>query len=125
MWVKDESPSPGDTLIFTRTSLNENNVYNSNTGEYTAPVNGTYMFSTTLCNTSGRWVKIKFVADESVIGVFFGGHLDDYYCTSTSTVGYLKKGMKVRIVVQATGGGDVFHQYNNDRMCSFSGHLIN
>ena len=123
-WVQDDSPSVGDTLIFTRVPLNQNGVYNSGTGEYTVPADGTYMFSTTLCIYSGNWVKIKFLADQTVMDVFFPGHLSNYICTSTSTVGQLRKGMKVKIVVQEKNSGKAFYQRNNDRMCTFSGFLI-
>ena len=123
-WVQDESPSTGDTLIFTRVPLNQNGVYSNTTGEYTVPVDGTYMFSTTVCIHSLGWVKIKILADYSVMHVFFPGDLSDYICTSTSTVGQLKKGMKVKIVVHEKGGTKLFYQRDKDRMCTFSGFLI-
>ena len=125
-WVRDESPSRGDTLIFTRVPLNQNSVYSSNTGEYIVPVDGTYMFSTTLCSYSNKsWLKIKILADTTVMHLFLSGHTSSTTCTSTSTVGQLQKGMKVKIVVNDTSGSRIFYQGNNDRMCTFSGFLIN
>lgn len=124
-WIKDESPSTGDTLIFTRVPLNQNDVYSSATGEYTVPVDGTYMFSMTLCTEYGGWVKIKVLADATVMHVFYPGS-SIYMCTSTSTVGQLKKGVKVKVVVnrKSAGRSDHFYQEDNDRMCTFSGFLI-
>ena len=128
-WLKDTDPKVNDTLIFTKVLLNEDGAYNNNTGEYLVPVDGIYIFSTSLCNNGGHgYVEIRFLADHNVMNIFFLGELRDYICTSTSTVGRLRKGTHVKIVVAGLGStqGDKFicSQYNSDRMCSFSGFLI-
>ena len=115
-----------DTLIFTTELLNENGAYNNSPGEYLVPVDGTYTFSTTLCGSgSQRWVYIRILADSYVMNKWFLGKQDVDLCTSTSATGSLRKGMKVKIIMQdrSKGSDDIFYQ-TPSRVCNFSGFLI-
>ena len=70
-WIENTAPAVNDVLKFTRILLNENDVYSAHTGEYTTPVNGTYMFTSNLCTIGNKYAYIAFLADDTLIGAFF------------------------------------------------------
>ena len=124
MWLSNTNPAVGETLIFSRIALNEKNVYNANTGEYTVPVNGTYLFTSTLCTVYNKWVNVKFMADSAVIGAFRAADHDWSFCSSSSVIRYLTKDTKVKMNVQNKGSGEIFLNTEDNYLSSFSGHLI-
>ena len=123
-WLRNHDAVVGDTLIFKNTVLNEHGVYNSETGEYTVKVNGTYIFLSTLCFHGGKYANLQFVADDRVIGVFRIGDESWDLCTSSSAVAYLQKDSKVKLLLKYIYKGSVFRDKENSLHCSFSGHLI-
>ena len=123
MWLSNMNPAV-ETLVFSRISLNEKDVYNSNTGEYTVPVNGTYLFTSTLCTVHNKWVNVKFMADSVVIGAFRAADQDWSFCSSSSVIKYLTKDIKVKMNVQNKGSGEIFINSEDNYQGSFSGHLI-
>ena len=104
--------------------VNENDAYDKSTGEYTVPVNGTYLFLSTLCTHDQQWVNVKFIADDAVIGAFRSADQDWDLCTSSSATSKLQKGMKVKLVVHSKGPGTIFYNRQYYYHSSFSGHLI-
>ena len=124
MWLPNTNPAVGETLIFSRIALNEKDVYNAYTGEYTVPVNGTYLFTSTLCVHASKWVNLKFMADSVVIGAFRVAEKDWSNCSSSSVIRYLTKDMKVKMNVHNKGSGTIFTNSENYYLNSFSGHLI-
>lgn len=123
--LANTDPAIGDVLVFTRTQLNEGNVYDSSTGKYTAPLNGTYLFATTLCFKPAKWAFIHFMADDMLIGAFLAGNESGtgYKCSSSTVTAFLQKDMEVWLKVYGKNSETPFHNsenYNN----SFAGHLI-
>ena len=115
----------GETLIFNRVLLNENEAYNSQTGEYTVPVTGTYMFTATLCTGPDRWTDVQFVADGTVIGAFRSADQGWHTCHSSSVTAHLQKSMKVKMTIRRrVVGGVPFYNEDGHLQCSFAGHLI-
>ena len=56
----DELIKPEDKVVFTLAIVNVGNAYNSETGVFVAPVNGTYCIIATLCATSVYDAYTKF-----------------------------------------------------------------
>ena len=86
-------------------------------------VNGTYMFSTTLCFAGGKNANLRFLADDEIIGAFRVGDHDWHLCDSSSTVAYLSKDSIVKLDVISKYKTSVFYDEEIMR-CSFSGHLV-
>lgn len=103
--------------------VNENNVYDNCTGEYTVHANGVYMFSTTLCFSGNKNADMHILADDKVIGAFRVGDNSWHLCTSSTASAYLVKDTKVKIVVKNRYKNEVFYD-SSDLQCSFSGHRI-
>ena len=125
-WLANTNPATGDALVFTRIYLNEGNVYDSSTGKYTAPVNGTYLFSTTLCFDTANWASIHFIVDGTPNGVFLAGNSQgrDDHCTSSTVTVFLQKGMQVWLKVYKKGSRTPFANQENHYHSNFAGLLI-
>ena len=125
MWVANTDPSRLDALIFSRVILNDNDVYDQNTGEFKTPVDGTYMFTANVCVYPNKILHLRFLADATVIGSFRTGDRDWHSCTSSSAMGKLLKGQIVKLIVQRRfGSGDIVYNRDDGFLSSFSGMLI-
>ena len=125
MWVANTDPSRYDALIFSRVILNDNDVYDQNTGKFKTPVDGTYMFTANVCVYPNKYLDLKFLADDTVIGAFRIGDFDWYSCASSTAMSQLLKGQIVKlVVVHRSSSGDIVYNYDNGSLSSFSGMLI-
>ena len=105
--------------------LNDNDVYDRNTGEFKTPVDGTYMFTANICVNSYKYLKLQFLADATVIGSFLTGDRDWESCVSSTAMSQLLKGQIVKLVVVGrSGSGNVVYNNDNGYLSSFSGMLI-
>ena len=125
MWVANTDPSRFEALIFSRVILNDNDVYDQNTGKFKTPVDGTYMFTASVCVVSNKFLGLEFLADATVIGSFRTGDRGQYSCTSSTAMSQLLKGQIVKLVVVYEGGsGDIVLNHPAGFLSSFSGMLI-
>ena len=119
------NPSSGAILIFAKTQINENNVYNTATGKFTAPVDGVYVFHTTLhMHIPKKYLWIEFNAGGHAVGGRFT--VIDYRhedSSSGSAIAKLEKGEEVFIKVTSATGGITFKD-DAHRRSSFSGYLL-
>ena len=120
------TPSIGSTLVFTHTLVNEDDVYSTTNGKFTAPCDGVYEFHATLTSGSvkkGIWVEFK--AGEISIGKFNGMDYNyNHISSSGSAIGRLQKGIQVYIRVTSMHSGFTFREESTHYMNTFSGHLI-
>ena len=124
-WVDNTVASTNDALRFTRVRLNDNDVYDQNTGEFKTPVDGTYMFTANVCVLFSKTLELQFLADDTVIGSFRAGDKDWTSCTSSTAMSQLLKGQIVKlIVVNRHGSGNIVYNHDNGYLSSFSGMLI-
>ena len=104
--------------------MNENMVYNIATGRFTAPVDGVYVFHTTIhVHGAGQYLHTAFSAGGRVIGFFMvgDGHRDT--SSSGSAVARLEKGTEVSMTVKSGSGGLTFRE-DSEGKCTFSGYLL-
>ena len=125
LWVDNKNPSVNDVLVFTRVLLNDNDVYNANTGEFKAPVGGTYMFAANVCVDNNKFLKLQFLAGDTVIGSFITGERDWSSCTSSTAVSQLQIEQTVKLaVVVRHGSGDIVVNSDTGYLSSFVGTLL-
>ena len=125
LWVANKDPSVNDVLKFTRILLNDNDVYDANTGGFIAPVDGTYTFTANVCVIRNKYLDLQFLADATVIGALRTGDNDDYSCTSSTAMSQLLKGQTVKLnVVYRYPSGDIVYNSDKGFLSSFSGMLI-
>ena len=116
----------GDTIVFTKTRLNENEAYDTSTGIYTTPCDGIYQFHATLAmpyGSSKYYIFVAFKAGGTSIGAFSIDSANYDISASGSALARLQKDTKVALKV--TWWRSKFKFANDEyRMPSFSGHLI-
>ena len=124
----DLSASPrstGSTLVFNKTLVNEDGVYSSTTGKFTAPCDGLYVFHATLSPGSPNTVlRVEFKAGEISLGRFSVYDFSNYVSSSGSAIGRLLKGTQVYMRVTEFTTGFTFWDDSVRFMSTFSGHLI-
>ena len=124
LWIDNTSPSVNDALVFSRVLLNDNAVYNANTGEFKAPVDGTYIFSANVCIHGNKYLKLQLWADDTVISSFIAGDRDWSSCTASTAISQLQKGQIVKlVVVQRNGSGTIVNNNDIGYLSSFVGIL--
>ena len=93
--VTSNSPQTGQPVVFSSVLSNIGSGYSSTTGKFTAPVNGTYIFTVQLCVTTNKAAEFGFIVDGTVSTAFQDKDHDEYSTASTSIQLFLKQGQKV------------------------------
>ena len=118
------TPSAGDTLVFAQTMLNEDGVYSTTTGKFTAPCDGVYEFHATLVpSQANKGARIAFEADGIAIGNLNVYDNPEPVGSSYSVIARLQERTQVYLNVTAVETGFRFYEATK-RMNTFSGHLI-
>nr|KAG5693589.1 hypothetical protein BaRGS_011714 [Batillaria attramentaria] len=112
----------GDVIILTSVTINQGNAYNSSTGEFTAPYNGTYFFTATASsarysNTTDYYANVYVMVDYFTVTAVWTKSVSWYEMATCTYPIHLAKGQ--RVWLQAVDDGD-FAGPNT----SFSGFLL-
>ena len=111
-------------MVFTDTQLDEDGVYNNETGKFMAPVTGIYTFSSTICTWNGKHVRVDIVVDDKMIGRVSSRHTGWSGCSSGTATAKIEKGSKVWMKVIYASSGGIFDNNKTYTINSFSGHLL-
>ena len=121
------APSSGQTLVFSSVLSNIGSGYDSSSGIFTAPVNGTYSFTVQLCvfNKNGQF---SLVLDGNVVMALQGlrynsySYTNNYYTTSGTVPLFLKSSQTVWVRSQSC----TTHCLQQSSACwnRFSGSLV-
>ena len=124
--MKNNSPVGGATIIFPDILLNLGKAYNSDTGVFTAPYGGIYLFTAQLCINSIRYISLGLVVDGVYNDKARYQDNDEYAsCYKLTTTLLLRSGNKVWVkVIQHTSTGKTLYHSDSNYWTSFSGVLI-
>ncbi|XP_060560615.1 caprin-2-like [Ruditapes philippinarum] len=115
--------STGRYIVFPITMFNEGSAFDSSTGKFTVPVNGTYLFTVIFCVSSGQRLYIDITVDDQTTQPVVLRSQSNAACQSAALIEVLTVGQPVGVKV--TNGFStltVFH--GSDRWNTFSGTLI-
>lgn len=124
--VADYSPSRQQVMVFTSVMQNIGNGYDSSTGIFTAPVNGTYMFNVQLCAYINKWAQFQLAVDSSsdVIAAFTHYNSDGADVFTTTTVYHLSVGQQIWVQSYTNSGSTNILFDQGYCWCQFSGALV-
>lgn len=116
----------GQTLVLPVVMINIGNGYDASTGVFTAPANGTYIFTAAFCINYDNYLTFSIVVDGSKQSkTLFRGISSYVSCHSADTVAVLTEHQKVCLLVVAAGSGSVIEHADDYRWSTFSGVLVN
>ncbi|XP_052777948.1 heavy metal-binding protein HIP-like [Mya arenaria] len=112
-----------ETIVFQTVVTNEGRAYNGTTGEFTAPVDGTYVFYSSILTRAGRSIETSLkVNDINKLYLYSGGTAKFYGSGSNMAVLNLISGDKVKMVKHGSWGSGPFYIHVN--WSTFSGFLL-
>jgi hypothetical protein len=122
----DLSLATGQTIIFANNMLNKGEAYNNNTGIFTAPMSGTYIFMIHLCITSNKQ-NYGIMVDDTVYtsGTFYDSATTICYTADALLV--LNGGERVYAKCLYGTSGNVLFEYTSSTYnywSTFSGLLV-
>ncbi|KAL4232840.1 hypothetical protein ACF0H5_007527 [Mactra antiquata] len=125
--VKDKNPQTGETLIFQDIMFNNGKAYDSSSGIFTVPVNGTYLFTIHICVNPGKDFYYGIVYDDilNTSGLFS----DSSYvkCYTADAIMQLDVGQKVWLIcVNNRSSGNILEERTSTASYwnTFSGILV-
>jgi len=94
--VSDQDVDTGKVIKFTSVVTNEGGAYDIGTGKFTAPYNGSYIFSTSVCAHISKWVAVTLMAADREIGTTsIYNSATSATCSGVSGMTILSKGDQV------------------------------
>lgn len=117
------SPSRYTRIIFSEVMLNEGNGYNPDSGVFSVPVTGTYIFTVVVCPADSKGVTVTMMVDGKV------GHsayvfLTHGACVSTSMNAVLTYNQTLWVAITWMYSGAQLQADEQHRWNTFSGTLI-
>jgi len=118
--------SSSSVITFSDVQLNVGDAYDVNTGKFTAPVSGLYIFTSQLCVNKGQHVYIEIAKNENALQrsiVFTSG--STYQCCNADAFDVLAQGDTVSLRTPPSAGS-MTTIYRSDTILwsSFSGALL-
>ncbi|XP_060557323.1 complement C1q tumor necrosis factor-related protein 2-like, partial [Ruditapes philippinarum] len=124
--VKNNNPTAGYTIVFPDILLNLGDSYNTDTGVFTVPLGGIYLFTVQLCYDQSKYIDTGLVVDNVYMDI--AQYQDNYSsvcCYKLTTTVSVQSGNKVWVkVISRSGSGQILHHSDTYYWTSFSGVLI-
>lgn len=109
-------------MIFTNTMYNYGGGYDNVSGTFTAPVDGTYLFTTNICSLDNNYICFAIVVENTLVSSSVGYSAGGSPCFSLEAIVLLQTGNKVWIQTTYSSNGVL---QDNLRFNTFSGVFLN
>ena len=112
--------------MFQEIVQNEGKGYNKNTGIFTAPVTGTYLFTVQVCLYVNKGLSLSIVANGTTITAGFFGEWDwSGVCYSTDGLAFIQAEEEVKVLAtNPLSGSVIIPDYADQNWSFFSGVLL-
>ncbi|KAK7115298.1 cerebellin-1-like isoform X2 [Littorina saxatilis] len=110
---------PLDTVVFDTVITNNGEAYNAETGKFTAPVPGTYVFYATILSGYNTKVETAIIINDKEVARMYSGAHDAHGSGSNAAIVNLKNGDSVWVRLLYQGGNHVHGYYS-----TFSGAIM-
>ncbi|XP_045206863.2 uncharacterized protein LOC123559113 [Mercenaria mercenaria] len=119
-------PDDNAVIVFTKNIVNIGNAYDNTTGIFTAPIDGTYLFTSHLCLSSGKSITFGIYIEDTVYAMsrYYGNGVSDMICFNVETTAVLKASQTASVRSWSATAGEILVESNTDRWNMFSGTLI-
>lgn len=119
--IKDKTVGNGQTYIFTDSVYNYGEGYDNTTGIFTAPGDGMYLFTTSMCVQNNHYNEYAIAAKDKDVAKSFMYGVSGNPCNSLSAVVFLK--VSDTVFVRSTYSGTRVREDSN-RWSTFTGFLL-
>nr|KAG5712157.1 hypothetical protein BaRGS_014507 [Batillaria attramentaria] len=110
---------PLDTVIFDTIVTNNGEGYNAETGKFTAPLPGTYLFFSTILSGYNTKVETALIINDKEVARMYSGAHDAHGSGSNAAIVNLRSGDSVWVRLLYQGGNHVHGYYS-----TFSGAIL-
>lgn len=121
--VRDTTPTPKQTMVLESVIFNQGNAYSTSTGIFTAPVSGTYFFTTQFCSIQKHVFNYDIKVDGTTYATGKTYAETSFPCNTADTVAVLHANSKVWVECTYVIPGSQIYQ-DGAHMNSFSGYLV-
>ncbi|XP_053391062.1 EMILIN-2-like [Mercenaria mercenaria] len=124
---KHNTPTSGQTVIFTEIILNKGDAYNKENGVFTAPYTGVYTFTVQFCVNPDKNIDFAFVANDKPFKItrIYRHSKSKFSCYSFDAMTIVDKNENVKIkIISSTSSGNTLHENDSNYWNTFSGRFI-
>ena len=123
--LEDLSPAIGSKLVYKEIDDNVGNAFDEDTGIFTAPVDGYYLFTVQISTLQNKWGNVKIIVNgEQAISVNNNNKAKSYTTTSGTTIQRLATGNQVWVKQEIYITGTAYCDGSNNGWNQFSGVLL-
>ncbi|XP_045191003.1 uncharacterized protein LOC123547816 [Mercenaria mercenaria] len=126
-YPKHNTPTSGQTMIFTEIVLNKGDAYNKENGVFTAPYTGVYTFTVQFCVYNGRRVDFAFMANDKPFQIsrIQKHSTSSFSCYSFDAMTIVNKNENVKIkIISISGSGTILVENARYHWNTFSGRFV-
>ncbi|KAH3809766.1 hypothetical protein DPMN_138145 [Dreissena polymorpha] len=121
---KDAALKSSQIAIFNTVVVNTGQGYASDTGKFTAPDSGIYMFAVQYCTEANQWGCLEIVKNGTTLQNSVNQADSNYACSSMQAFATVAVGGQVWVRGNGFGGNCNLYEYKTYVWSSFSGVLI-
>ncbi|XP_045206862.2 uncharacterized protein LOC123559112 [Mercenaria mercenaria] len=117
-------PVENEVIVFTKNIVNIGNAFDNTTGIFTAPIDGTYLFTSQLCLVSGKHITFGIYIEDVLytVGRFYEKNF--YHCFNVETTAVMKANQTSSVKSWSADTGNILYGDENHRWNVFSGTLV-
>jgi len=116
--------SAGRIIKFSTVQLNVGNAYDVNSGVFTAPVSGLYLFTAQLCGHKGNHFYMEIVKNGNALQRSMVVHSGSFQCCNADTVDVLAQGDTVSLKTPTSASTTIILREDQNTWSSFTGALL-